>query len=88
MRENEVRNAFSTTQPVTYPGQHSDKDEKSSKKNSKSKKKKTRHLDINELPPIQKKISKFGSYGKTMQFPKKSKHKYVSPYSKKKANMV
>ena len=86
-RESEARYAFSTTQPITYPGQHSDKDEKSSKMLTKTKKKKgKKDIDLDELPPIKKKESKkFGSYGKTMLFNRKThKHKYVSPYAKKK----
>eukprot|EP00344_Euplotes_crassus_P012472 CAMPEP_0197009052 /NCGR_PEP_ID=MMETSP1380-20130617/48216_1 /TAXON_ID=5936 /ORGANISM="Euplotes crassus, Strain CT5" /LENGTH=161 /DNA_ID=CAMNT_0042430023 /DNA_START=306 /DNA_END=792 /DNA_ORIENTATION=- len=81
LRENDVRQTFSVTQPITYAGQHSDKEEKSIKLASKPNKKK--HSDSSELPPIKKKEKKFGSYGKTMLLTKKSKHKYVSPYMKK-----
>ena len=90
LRENENRYVFSTTQPLMYPGQHSDKDEKSSKllsKTKKSKKVSKNVSEIDELPPIKKKdTKKFGSYGKTMLFSKKHKPKtkFVSPYTKKK----
>ena len=79
-----MRHAFSTTQPITYPGRHSDKEEKSLKAHSKTKKKGKKGSDNGELPPIKKKeTKKFGSYGKTMLLSKKSKHKHVSPYTKK-----
>lgn len=89
-RENELRYAFSTTQPLMYPQQHSDKDDKSSKMASKPKKAKKSHKapsEIEELPPIKKKEpKKFQNYGKTMLFgvKKKPKNKFVSPYVKKK----
>lgn len=85
-----MRFAFSTTQPLMYPGQHSDKDDKSSKlltKPRKGKKVSKNVSEIEELPPIKKKdTKKFGSYGKTMLFSKKHKPKtkFVSPYTKKK----
>mmetsp|Transcript_36651 Transcript_36651/g.36263 ORF Transcript_36651/g.36263 Transcript_36651/m.36263 type:complete len:109 (-) Transcript_36651:190-516(-) len=37
LRENDVRQTFSVTQPITYAGQHSDKEEKSIKLASKPK---------------------------------------------------
>lgn len=87
LRESEVKNVFSTTQPLIYQPQNSDKDEKSSQMLSKKKPKKIKNTsEIEELPPIKKKDpKKFGSYGKTMLFSKKkNKSKFVSPYTKKK----
>lgn len=94
LRESETRYAFSTTQPLMYPQQNSDKDDRSSKMASKHPKvKKLSKLpsDLEELPPIKKKDSKkLSSYGKTYMFGKKPKpkNKYVSPYVKKKANKM
>lgn len=90
LRENEVRYAFSTTQPLMYPQQHSDKDDRSTKLVSKPKKpKKLNKLsnDLEELPPIKRKdpAKKIANYGKTTLFyPKKKSKKFVSPYMKKK----
>lgn len=87
LRENDARYAFSTTQPLIYNNQNSDKDGGSSKMANKKKPKRIKNAsEIEELPPIKKKDpKKFGSYGKTMLFSKKkNKNKFVSPYTKKK----
>lgn len=90
LRETETRYTFSTTQPLMYPQQNSDKDDKSTKMaNNNPKPKKLNKLpsELEELPPIKKKDSKkMNNYGKTYLFGKKPKpkNKYVSPYVKKK----
>jgi len=88
LRDSESKQVFSTTQPVIYPQQNSDKDDKNSKAIPKVKKpKKLNKLpsELEELPPI-KKDPKNSNYGKTTLFKqKKPKTKFVSPYVKKKA---